>query len=535
MFFCMMKPVTFLTLAAVASLAPLLFITQPLFSMKNRFPVPPTLFAALAGLMAFALVGCYEDTTELTLNADGSGQLEREIVISDRFLVAMTEQEEDAGSGQMSMNNELPFDRESFMKIVDEEVFTLETFETTDEDNGNRRISITGSFDDATAFLNSELGEQTMVKLVADGEGNAALHWTAFNSDQFENDLGWPQMYGLAKGLRMATVVNAPAPLTHEHGEGEGEGNTARWEIDLTSREALEKTIALENALEGGNAVATFEGNPFELELPAAETPAPGGPSVEVAAESTAEGEEGEEGEGGARGLSATVGSVTITRTAEVAELPDDVSSRGLPEPRAALGIHLTWPEGKRPISFEEPEVTEATDDTGQSLVDPDHSFSTFRTDVWEHEESLLIAAENMVAPGEGASEIVSLEGVVPVLMGTETEEIQVTELQANEGQPITGSEMAEQLAVAIKKIQGSQVDVSTNSESLETAFLVKGGAEGERLETQGKGWSGFNDEYTYNFTFPQPVEEGDALVLVVVTKEIIARVPFSASELPLP
>lgn len=47
--------------------------------------------ACLFGILLIA--GCYEDTLDLTLNADGSGKVKQKLVFSERFLVAFEESE----------------------------------------------------------------------------------------------------------------------------------------------------------------------------------------------------------------------------------------------------------------------------------------------------------------------------------------------------------------------------------------------------------------------------------------------------------
>ena len=48
----------------------------------------------VTGLFGILLIsGCYEDTLDLTLNADGSGSVKQKLVFSERFLVSFEESE----------------------------------------------------------------------------------------------------------------------------------------------------------------------------------------------------------------------------------------------------------------------------------------------------------------------------------------------------------------------------------------------------------------------------------------------------------
>ena len=92
----------------------------------------------------FLLSGCYEDESEITLNADGSGTIKEKLVISERLLVANSE--DDGG------NNTPPVNKEKILKEVGS-AFDITSFTLTNMPDGGRTIEFEGAFKNPEQFF----------------------------------------------------------------------------------------------------------------------------------------------------------------------------------------------------------------------------------------------------------------------------------------------------------------------------------------------------------------------------------------------
>ncbi len=90
------------------------------------------------------VAGCYEDTVQLTLNADGSGVIKQKLVLSERFIVA---NEENSGSQKVPIPNKVDIVRTIGSAIE------IKYIKQTNLPDGGRIIELEGTFSSPEQFF----------------------------------------------------------------------------------------------------------------------------------------------------------------------------------------------------------------------------------------------------------------------------------------------------------------------------------------------------------------------------------------------
>jgi len=209
-------------------------------------------------LCACLLGGCYEDEAEVTINADGSGTVKEKLVISERLIVATSE---DGGN-----ENTPPVSKEKVLKEVGSAV-EITSITQTDLPDGGRTIEFEGTFSSPEQFFLSEFcQEQLKLRIAPAGEGKAAIY-----CDMKKSGDGGPsltQLYGMAKGLYIKRTVHLPTEVEKSNGYSDKAKNTVSWATDLRNKEGLAKTKLFIEGPDEGNGFAVFDASVLKFTLP---------------------------------------------------------------------------------------------------------------------------------------------------------------------------------------------------------------------------------------------------------------------------
>lgn len=468
------------------------------------------------------LSGCLEVRTEITVNEDGSGTLDSTILISERMMKAMEASEANADSGGgMSMNAQMgmAFNEETFREMFGESG-SLEDFAMEDQEDGSREITYKAKVNNVAEFLREDhdLSDLDLRMVKLDGETGVILWGGGIEQEGMNMEL--EQMYALAKGMLVQVTLNMPVAMRSETGELSEDGKSITWITDLRDADGLAATKEFLAAKGDENARATFPLSGINFELPEATATALG---------EKAEGTTQVEGE--VEGLQARLAALTVTRVKQVEEdaVVEKARFFNVAEEAMKLEVILLWEEGQRPISQESPVLEEITTDTGASLLPEDkpHSFSSEINE----EADAVVDDTQANAPPKDAARLAVVRGYIPVVSGVETSTVTIEDPLEKVGEGKIENEALKKVGGFIKQIDGTQVHVQTQGEAIDGVVLVKGE---ERLTT-GRGWSSMNNVYTYRYNFPEPVEAGDKLEIVVRESETRVNVPFEARDVQLP
>ncbi|MEM1447168.1 MAG: hypothetical protein AAGF84_14000 [Planctomycetota bacterium] len=466
----------------------------------------------LAVLSCLTLAGCYEDEAEVTVNADGSGTFTQTIRISEQMVVAMTA--EDNGSG---FSGEAPFDvtREELEAKLGA-AGTITAFDLEDLDDGGKRVTVRGSFDDVNAFFQSDYADDSLkLGLEAAADGQAQLTWVA-QDDQNTNGPSLDQMYGMAKGLKIVRRVSLPsAPVADQ---GEVVGNRVEWAMDLTNRDTLAATKAMVAQADDGVLTAQFD--PGEIVIEAVAQMGPVGMAQPDAVADAAPVD--------ASGMEVKINTVGWTRYAVLSEdayPQDNVLS---------LELELTWPEDSRPLAVYGGELQSLTDDRGTDLVIPaDDNFNSRRSDIWEHADSESFRIE-AVGPDRAAQALVNLVGHVRVVTRVNVETISLDNPSVLAGKDSVRNDTLDALGFKIKEIDEASVGVTFN-EGVEATDVIQSLSatlpDGTPVESNG--WGGWANNMNYNF--PEDISAMTNLTIEILTGETVVVVPFAVDRVELP
>jgi hypothetical protein len=293
----------------------------------------------------FLLSGCYEDEAEITLNSDGSGTVKEKLVISERLIVATSE---DGGN-----ENTPPVSKEKVLEKIGSAV-DITSITQTELPDGGRIIKFEGTFSSAEQFFLSEFCRDTLnLRLAPAGDGRAAIYCDMKKSG------GGPdltQVYGLAKGLYIKRTVHLPAEIEKTNGYRGKDKNTVSWVTDLRNKGGLAKTKVFIEGPDEGNGFAVFNssGLKFSLPLKAAALP-------EKAVEK-------EETQKEPSGLAAEVSWVAINK-----KIALDSNSTEPTISDLEFGIEVSWSEGHKPFACLTPVLTDIQDDLNNDLVKSGH------------------------------------------------------------------------------------------------------------------------------------------------------------------
>lgn len=450
----------------------------------------------------FLLAGCYEDETEITLKVDGSGTVKQKLVISERLIVATSEED--------GNKNTPPVSKETLLKQVASSV-DITSMTMTELPDGGRIIEFEGTFSSPEQFFLSDFCRDTLkLRLAPAGDGKTAIYW---NSKQSEANTGGPsitQLYGLAKGLYIKRIVHLPTEIEKTNGSIGDDQKTITWVTDLRDREGLARTKAFEEGEDKGIGSAVFDASLLTFSLP-----------LKVAAP-VVERAETEEKQSSGEGLKAVVAWAAVNKKVS---LENDARETEISD--LELGINVTWLKENTPYACHTPVLTSIQDGVGNDLVKSGLE-RAYQIPNSFTETTLKIKADT---PGYNAGKIKNIEGYVPVVTTVEKKTIVLDNIQELAGKETTGNDVLDNLHFKIKSISGSRLTIEINGghntiTSIE--FLKK---DGRKIKYSGG--SGWDNNYSYDFA--EDISKLDQCELEVIASQTIVEVPFSLNEIVLP
>jgi hypothetical protein len=447
------------------------------------------------------LSGCYEDTVELTLNADGSGTIRQKLVLSERFMVATSE---DKGS----QDAPIP-DKEELVKKIGPAI-KISSIEQTDLPDGGRVIELEGTFSKPEQFFLSDYcQEQIKLRMAPAGTGRAAIHCDMSKADSAGPSL--TQLYGLAKGLHINRTFHLPAKIEKTNGFSGKAKNTVSWIIDLRNKEGLAQTKVFMEGPDEGKGIAIFDASGLKFSLPLKVAALP-----EKAVEKKRNQNE-------SAGLTAEVAWISVQRAQRIDGT--DITKQSYTE----IGIELNWNEAFHPVRCEKPILLSLSDDRDSDLVTgEDPPVMQLRISKYEKRKELKLRAK---APSKNARKLKNLQGYVEVITDVVKESVVLESVQELVGKESTGNPVLDKLHFRIKGIQDRRlkVEVDGGDNTIVSLAMVKN--DGSKVEKRGHmGWGN-----SYSYDFDEDIPTLTKCELEVVVAERTEKVPFSLKQISLP
>jgi len=449
----------------------------------------------------FFVSGCYEDEVVLMINSDGSGTLKQKAVLSERFMVAISE-------GKGPQNVPIP-DKDEMMKKIGSAI-KVTSIKQTDTPDGGRVIELEGTFSQPEQFFLSEYCQkQIKLRIAPAGEGKAAIY-----CDMEQSDGGGPnltQLYGLGKGLYIKKTVHLPAEVEKTNGYLDKGKNTVSWAIDLRNKEGLAKTKQFIEGPDKGNGFAVFNASGLKFSLPLKVTALP------------EKGVEEKKVQKGPAGLAAEVVWISVQRAKKIDGT--DIAKQSYTE----IGIELSWNEDHHPIRHNKPVLLSLLDDLNNDLVTSEEP-SMFQGKIYEHQKKKEFKL-NEKAPSKNASKLKNMEGYVEVITDVVKELVVLENIQELVGKESTRNPILDKLNFRIKSIQDHKLEIAIdeNAQKITSIYMIKD--DGSKVKKRGSGgWAG-----NWSFDFDEDISKLNKCELEVVVSESIVKVPFSREEILLP
>lgn len=450
------------------------------------------------------LCGCYEDETEITLNADGSGTVKEKLVISERLIVATSE----GGSNE----NTPPVSKENVLEGVGSAI-DIKSITQTELADGGRTIEFEGTFSSAEQFFLSEFCRDTLkLRLVPAGNGKAAIYCEAWLSSGDVSGPSTTQLYGLAKGLYINRTVHLPAKILKTNGYLGKDNNTVSWVTDLRNKEGLARTKAFAEGKDKGVGLVVFDGSSLGFSLPL------------KAAASFKEVSKSEKKPSSQEpsGLKAKVSWVAINKKAALDSNSNEPEISDL-----EFGIEVSWSKDNTPFACYTPELTSIQDDLGNDLVKKAYQrVYTIQGSITE--KTLTIKAKT---PTENAKKVRNLEGYVPVATKVDKQKVVLENMQELAGKETTGNPILDKLHFKIKGIEGHSLNIEIDGGHDTITSLEVFGKDGNAVRRDGG--SGWGNSYSYDFA--KDITKLNKCELEVIISQTTVKVPFSLEEIVLP
>ena len=455
-------------------------------------------------VLCFVLCGCYEDVSEVTLNADGSGSIKEKLVLSERFITATSE-------GDGGKSNMPAVCKEDMLKEIGSAV-DISSMTVAEHEDGGRTIEFTGTFKSAEQFFLSEFCSETLkLRLAPAGEGKATIYYDA---EQDGGDMSGPsttQMYGLAKGLYIKRTVHLPGEIEKTNGQLGKDKKTVSWVTDLRNREGLAQTKAFAEGKDKGVGSAVFDasGVKFSLPLKAAE------PKEAAKSETEPSSQE-------SSGLKAEVAWVAVNKKAVLDGKSDKPAISDL-----ELGIKVSWNEGGRPVACQNPVLTSIQDDAGNDLVRSSYD-NVHKVSELDTEKELKIKTRE---PDGDTKKIRNVEGYVPVVTHLNKEKVVLLNIQELVGEEVMGDPVLDKLGFKIVSIKGFSLNIQIEDGHDAITSLEVFGKDGSKVKRRGGG--GWGNNYTYDFD--EDISTLNKCELEIIVSQTVVKIPFSLKEASLP
>ncbi|MHC4498933.1 MAG: hypothetical protein ACYS21_07450 [Planctomycetota bacterium] len=442
--------------------------------------------------------GCYEDEAVLTINSDGSGILKHKAVLSERFMVAISD-------SKGTQNGPIP-DKDELIKKVGSAI-KVTSIKQTDTPDGGRVIELEGTFSKPEQFFLSEYCQkQIKLRLAPAGEGKAAIYCDMKKSGDSGPSL--TQLYGMAKGLYIRRTVHLPTEIEKTNGYSGKTKKTVSWFTDLRDKERLAKTKEFIEGPNKGSGFAVFNASALKFTLPLKAAALPE-KRVEVEKEKTQK---------ESMGLTAKVCWISIKKKATLSDLE--------------IGIEISWNEGHSPIACRKPVLLSLLDDQNNDLV-LDRAPSVSQRKILDGEKKdkkkqLTLRAKT---PAKNAEKLKSLEGCVEVITDVTTELVVLENIKELVGKKSTGNPILDRLNFRIKSIKAAalKIEINGGNERITSLYMTK--EDGSRVKK--RGGMGWGNEYSYDFD--EDISKLNKCELEVVVSESTVKVPFSREEILLP
>ncbi len=456
----------------------------------------------------FLLGGCYEDESEITLNSDGSGTVKQKLVISERLIVANSEN----GGNE----NTPPVSKEKVLKQVGSAV-DITSITLTELPDGGRIIEFEGTFSSAEQFFLSEFCRDTLkLRLASAGDGKAAIYCDAWQSSGDASGPSTTQLYGLVKGLHIRRTVHLPGEIEKTNGyRGKGR-KTVSWVTDLRNKEGLARTKAFVEGKDKGVGSVVFDASQLEFSLPL----------KAVTLTEKADEAKPEQPPKESMVLAAKVSWVSLKKkmstggagTTEVSDLE--------------IGIEFSWNEGHCPVRCQKPVLLNISDDQNKDLIS-DKDPRVFQRQIFSSEKKnrrkkLTLRAKT---PSGNARKLKLLEGYVPVVTKVSKKKVILENMQELIGKKTTGNSVLDKLHFKIKSIEGARlkIEIDDGSNTLSSLEIFK--KDGTKIKRRSRsGW-----ENSYSYDFDSDISKLNKCELEVIVSQTIVKVPFSLEELVLP
>lgn len=446
------------------------------------------------------LAGCYEDTFELTLHADGSGVIKQKLVASERFMVAF-EDAEGSSKGPLA-------DKEQIIKTIGDSV-KIKTIKQEDMPDGSRVIEFEATFARPEQFFLSDYcQDQLKLRIAPVGEGKAAIYCDMAMSGGMS--MSTSQIYAAAKGLLISRIIHVPGKIQKANGDYSSFKQTVKWSADLRDKKALEQTMVFLEGPDNGKGFVVFDasGISFDLPLKAGQLPR--------------RKDKTETPQRDAGNLTAEVVWVSVTKKASVADGKTEISD-------LEIGVKVQWDQDNRPFSCQQPVLLSLSDDMGTNLV-KDAGSSNFSRKIFSHEKSKELKVKaNM--PVRQATKLQHLEGYVEVICERATEVVELTGIRELIGKESTGNEVLDKLNFRIKALAGNSLKITITGGKNVIVSVDMLRDDGSKIRRSGSMSTG----NTVHYDFTDNIAEADRFRIEVVVSQKKVKVPFSFDEIPLP
>lgn len=459
------------------------------------------IFALACG---FLLGGCYEEKSEITLNKDGSGKFKCRLVISERLIVATSE--EDGGKQIPGVS------KDKVLKSLGSAI-EIGSIKQIEQPDGGRIIEFDGTFSNAEQFFLSDFCRDTLkLRLSKTTDGQAVIYCQLSDISEKSSGPSTTQLYGLAKGKYVKRTIHLPANIEKTNGTLSSDKRTVSWSFDLRNKEGLARTKTFERSEDEGVGNAFFDASALEFALPL---------KTQKVSEETSIESQGHDNSETIEGLNAKISWVSIEQKIKLNNGSSKPETSGV-----ELGIELSWLDGKSPYACKTPILTSITDDLNNDLVKKDFEFThpIFDSD---SKKELKVKTQN---PGKNAQKIIGIEGYVRVIKSIKTEKVVLKNIYDLVGKDNTGNPVLDKLNFKVKNITGSSLTVVIEGGYNTIESLKMYGENGEPIN--GRGGSGWEINYTYDFASNIP-QINKCEIEVIVSRDII-KVPFSLDEIEL-
>ncbi len=454
-------------------------------------------------LLCISLIpGCYEDVAEITLNPDGSGTIKHKLILSERLVVATSD---DPGR-----RNIPPATKEKVLEEIGSAIDII-SIKQTDLRDGKRIIEFEGTFNTPEQLFLSDFCRDTLkLRLAPAGEDKAAIYCDMGKSGA--GGMNLTRMYGAAKGLYIKRMVHLPTEIEKTNGYYDKVSNMVSWDTDLRDKHGLAKTKVFVEGPDQGKGYVVFDASTLKFALPL---------KVLASQQKTAEEENFQKQP---TGLTAKVAWISVQRAtkADGTDMPDKSYTE--------IGVELSWNEGFHPVRCEEPILLTLLDYNDNDLITgQEQPFMQLKiSSRHQKKKELRLRAK---VPSQNSRKLRNLEGYVKVVSDVATEVVILEDIKSLIGKDSTGNPTLDKLNFKVAGIRGHSLTIKIDGGDNTIVSLAIIKDDGSRIKKIGS--FGGGNEYSYDFK--EDISGLTKCELEVVVSKKIEKVPFGLEEMLLP